>query len=120
MGVKVRFYRGAWWIFVNHRGHRKSKKIGSDRATALRVAQAIRERVVRGDFDLEPPQRQTFGDYADQWLAVARGNLKASTVSFYEANLDRYIRPALGERPLASLGRDDCRQRYNRKLCLRF
>ena len=109
MGVKVRFYRGAWWIFINHRGRRKSKRIGGDRATALRAAKAIRERLVRGDLDLELPQ-DTLGNYADQWLAVARGNLKASTVSFYEANLDRYIRPALGERPLASLGRDDCRQ----------
>ena len=41
MGVKVRFYRGAWWIFINHHGRRRSKKIG-DQQTALRIAKELR------------------------------------------------------------------------------
>ena len=41
MGVKVRYWKGAWWVFVNHNGRRKAKRIG-DRETATRIAQAIR------------------------------------------------------------------------------
>jgi hypothetical protein len=33
MGVKVRFHKRAWWVFVDHRGRRRAKKIG-DRETA--------------------------------------------------------------------------------------
>ena len=51
MGVKVRFYRGAWWIFINHHGRRRSKKIG-DQQTALRIAKELRDRLGRGDLHL--------------------------------------------------------------------
>jgi integrase len=53
MGVKVKFRKGAWWVFVHHHGRRKAKRIG-DKETAQRVAQAIREHIARGDLNLEP------------------------------------------------------------------
>ena len=28
MGAKVREKDGAWWVFVNHQGRRKAKRIG--------------------------------------------------------------------------------------------
>jgi len=28
MGVKVREHRGAWWLFIDHKGQRKAKRIG--------------------------------------------------------------------------------------------
>ncbi len=47
MGVNVRFWKGAWWVFVNHQGKRKAKRIG-DRETALRVASRIRPHLAEG------------------------------------------------------------------------
>lgn len=41
MGVKVREKpkgSGVWWIFINHHGRRKSKKVGSKK-NALEAAQ---------------------------------------------------------------------------------
>ena len=41
MGVKVREKTkgsGVWWIFIDHQGRRKAKKIGKDRRIALEVA----------------------------------------------------------------------------------
>jgi integrase len=110
MSVRVRFHRGAWWLFIHHRGRRKSKRIG-DRVAALSVARQVRQRLARTDLDLEPSaQEQTFRAYADQWLATARRNLKASTTGFYEDNLERYICPILGPRPVTTLRRSDCRE----------
>lgn len=43
MGVKVKFHKGAWWIFINHHG-RRARMIG-DRDTANAVARRIRERL---------------------------------------------------------------------------
>ncbi len=28
MGVKIRQWKGAWWIFIDHQGMRKAKRIG--------------------------------------------------------------------------------------------
>ncbi len=89
MGVKIKFHKGAWWIFIDHHGRRKAKRIG-DRETTLRVARAIRERLARGDLNLDPPaDALTLTAYAATWLKSATGNLKASTVGYYGANLDR-------------------------------
>ena len=110
MGVKVRFYRDAWWVFITHRGRRKAKRVG-DRDSARRVAQAIRERLALGDLNLEPsdggPRLQP---YAERWLEHARGSLKASTVGFYHDNFAQHVFPALGTRFVASIRRADCRE----------
>jgi hypothetical protein len=42
MGVRVKFHKGAWWIFIRHEGRRRAKKIG-DRDAAKRIAQQVRE-----------------------------------------------------------------------------
>ncbi len=110
MGVKVRFYRGAWWVFINHRGRRKAKRIG-DRDTARRVGQAIRERLALGDLNLDVSGAGSrLQPYAERWLENATVSLKASTVAFYRGNLTLHVFPALGTRLVSSIRRADCRQ----------
>src|SRR6266571_971884 len=103
MGVKIRFWKGAWWVFVNAAGRRKAKRIG-DRETALPVAKAIREKLVRGDLNLaRAADGPTVRAYSVAWLSTATGTLKASTVRFYEGALEQHILPALGVRPVTSI-----------------
>jgi integrase len=108
MGVKVKFYRDAWWVFINHGGRRKSKRVG-DRVTADALAKVVRERLARGDLQLPIADDQTFAAYAKSWLQTASRNLKASTLRFYRGHLDQHILPALGNRPLSTIRRADCR-----------
>jgi integrase len=109
MGVRVRFWKGAWWVFVNHQGRRKAKRVG-DRDTAVRVAQALRERLARGEFALPTHSAEhNLRTYATAWLETMRGSLKASTLRFCEGNLRLHLFPALGTRPVSSLSRQDCR-----------
>src|SRR5215469_9655091 len=35
MGVKVKHWKGAYWVFVNHRGQRKAKRCASKRAAEI-------------------------------------------------------------------------------------
>jgi hypothetical protein len=64
MGVKVRFWKRAWWLVIHHEGRRKRKSVG-DRKTALRMAKAIRERIDLGALNLAPqPKGQTLAAYA--------------------------------------------------------
>lgn len=104
MGVKVKFWKGAWWVFVNHRGKRKAKRVG-DRVTAMKLAQAIRERIARGDLQLGPSTEETLETYANGWLKGLTGNLRASTIAFYTDNLKRHVFPLLGRRPVGSVTR---------------
>ena len=57
MGVTVRQKvkgRGKpWWVFVAHNGKRTSKQVG-DKEAAEKVASAIRARIKKGDFGIEP------------------------------------------------------------------
>jgi integrase len=110
VAVKVQHWKGAWWVVIHHAGRRKTKRIG-DRETALRVAQAIRERLARSDFQLTPsdvtPMLRT---YVDKWLETAKVTLKASTVDFYSGHLALHVLPALGSRQVGSLRRADCRE----------
>ena len=46
---------------------------------------------------------------ASQWVRSLSANLKASTVRFYQANLDRYVLAMVGRRPIGALNRSDCR-----------
>jgi len=72
VGVKVRYWKGAWWVFVNHNGRRKAKRIG-DRETATRIAQAIREKLARRELNLgDGADGEILRSYAATWLQHAR------------------------------------------------
>ncbi len=112
MGVKVRFHKGSWWVFISHHGRRRAKKIG-DKETALGIARQVRERLALGDLNLEyqpPADTETLTTYVGGWLKSIDATLKASTVGFYRANLDRYVLPLMGNRAVTSLTRADCRE----------
>ena len=90
MGVKVKYYRGDWWVFIHHRGRRRSKKIG-DRETALQTATKIRRRLADGDFQLAPTEKDdTLDTYARAWLKA--GGREPEGV--YSSLLHREVRTA--------------------------
>jgi integrase len=109
MGVKVQFYRGAWWIFIHHRGRRRSKKVG-DRATAFEVARRVRERLMFGDLSLLGTDSDTFESYAKGWLKDGEAARKASTHRFYKFNVELHLMPTLKSQRIGSITRADCRK----------
>ena len=74
MGVRVREKppgSGTFWIFINHKGRRKSKKIGPDEGLANEVAQKIAAKLTLGEFDLiqdDKSEALAFKDYCVLWL----------------------------------------------------
>jgi integrase len=110
MGVRIKFGKGAWWIFINRDGRRRGKKIGG-KQTAQRVAQRTREQLAAGVFKLPPTaSEETLETYAKAWLEGLTGNLKASTIRFYASSLARYVLLLLGRRPLTAVSRADARE----------
>lgn len=122
MGVKVRERpkgSGVWWIFIDHQGIRKSKKIGKDRRVALEAAKRIEARLVLGDLAFladEGTEREqrvpTLREYVYGWKdnegrfsmgwveKYARISVKRSTCRNYEVILKKHLLPALGNERL--------------------
>jgi integrase len=108
MGVKVKKYKGSWYIFINHQGQRKAKKVGTKEG-AERVKREIEARLALGDFSClnNCPPVPTFAEYAERWLEVdAPTRCKTSTIDFYRDYQARYILPELGAIPLTDITRD--------------
>jgi len=110
MAVKVRFHKGAWWLFIDHHGRRKAKCVG-DKETAQKVARVVRERLARGELNLSAAEpTETLRPYAERWLTNGEGHRRASTHRFYSFNLNLHILPVLGDRPVNAIKRRDCRE----------
>ncbi|WP_186441693.1 hypothetical protein, partial [Desulfamplus magnetovallimortis] len=92
MGVKVREKKkdsGEWWIFINHQGKRKAKRIGRNKKAADKIAKAIDAKIALGQFQLEEETEEEkvplFSDYADMWIGtIVPATCKDSTIVDYK------------------------------------
>jgi integrase len=108
MGVVIRQRKGAWWVFINHQGRRKAKRVGtgpSGKKAAELAAMQVQAQLAMGDtsiFRTAPPQQSiTFQGYALEWLRTHASQVcKFSTIRGYEVNLRCHVFPALGKKPL--------------------
>jgi hypothetical protein len=71
MGVQVKAWKGAWWIFINHNGQRKAKQVGKGKEgqrAAMDAAEKLQARLVLGDLSLlegTKPQEITVWEYTE-------------------------------------------------------
>ena len=112
MGVKVREKpknSGNWWIFIDHQGRRKAKKIGRDKRVALEVAKKIEARLVLGELHLlKDPENQapSFEEYATTWITFnVPATCKPSTEKDYRSIMDNHVLPAFGSKPVTEIDR---------------
>jgi integrase len=116
MGVKIRKRGGKWYVFVNYRGKRKAKCVGTSRELAEQVRRQLEAKLTLGELALFDSEEkiQTFGSYADRWLKdYARVECKTSTAEGYEGVIEQYLRPRFGNRPLDQIKRDDIKAMIN-------
>ena len=116
MGVKVRekpIGSGIYWIFINHHGKRKSKKIGDERL-ANEVAKKIEAKLVLGDMSLINKNEltiPTLSQYVYGWedaegihpgwlYTEAELSLKNSTRLSYKQILRDHLLPDFGVKQL--------------------
>ncbi len=98
---------GDWWIFIHHKGKRKTKKIGPDKRLAEKIAEQIRAKLILGDFGMDSDEPSlTFRQLADMWLSLPK-ELRESTLSSYRANLFNHVFPAIGHIKVSDLRRKD-------------
>ncbi len=116
MGVKVKPWKGAYWVFINHRGKRKAKRCASKKAAEL-ARDKIDAALKLGQVDvLDADQRSlpspvpTFAEYAERWLEnVGAIRLRPQTLEQYRLRLRLRLLPTLGPVPLTSITRETVR-----------
>ncbi|MHB8833431.1 MAG: tyrosine-type recombinase/integrase [Desulfobacteria bacterium] len=113
MGVRVREKvsgSGVWWIFIAYRGKRASKKIGTRKA-AKEAATKIEREIALERFNLETPEEMKpllFRQYAERWMKQhVKMNCKEETERNYRYALDVTLLPALGDKDIREITRDD-------------
>jgi integrase len=115
MGVKVREKptgSGIFWIFINHQGRRKSKKIGTDEDLANEVAEKIRAKLVLGELDIEKTEKPCpiFKDYCELWLeGYIKPIKRQTTYQRYSSLLNKYIGPNIGKMTIDQITRGHVR-----------
>ncbi len=114
MGVKIREKvkgSGEYWVFISHRGRRKSKKVGGKKL-ALSVAEKIKARLTLNDFNIDDQQDEcpTFKEYASIWLnTYIKSTRRDSTYSRYLGILDNQVFPEIGTKRVNEISRADIR-----------
>ena len=107
MGVKVRERNGAWWIFIDHYGQRKAKRIGtgaSGKKAANQVAQQIQARLALGQTAFDGQLSGiTLDAYAETFLQRIQHTRKPSTHEAYQQTLTRNIKPLIGKLALLAV-----------------
>src|SRR5258708_4607651 len=107
MGVKVKKIRGSWYLVINFKGHRKTKKIGGSLEIAREVARKVEGRLAQGDmgiFGEDETKSVLFCDYADRWLKKhIEINMKPATFALYTWLMDCHIVPFFGKQRVSSV-----------------
>lgn len=114
MGVKVREKdkgSGVWYLFIDHHGQRKAKKIGS-KSAAEKAAKVLEAKIALGDLGVLKDEIKTpiFKEYAEHWLiGYIKPLRRQSTFVRYRDILKTYVYPVLGKKCLDEIKRVDIR-----------
>jgi len=104
MGVKLRQRDGAWWVFVDHHGKRKAKKIGTDKKKAQQVRKDLEDALARGDLRLTG-ESPTFQAFATEWLKryPLLQPVRPNTMDNHRSFVTHHLGPYFGTLPVASI-----------------
>jgi len=103
MGVQVREKKkgsGVWWVFINHNGKRRSKRIGKEKA-AHEVAEIIEAKLKLGEFDFKDNHEEkipSLAEYSRAWIeSYIKPLRRNSTYVRYDGIIKKYLNPEIGE-----------------------
>src|SRR5262249_50406418 len=111
MAVKVKHHKGKWWVFIDHKGKRKAKCVGS-RQAAETAAKKIEAKLTLGDFTLlDEKPRRPFDAYFKNWLdTYVKAHCKERTYDLYADVLRIYLLPHFGQKDIAAITREEVKR----------
>jgi integrase len=110
MGVQVKQWKGAWWLFIYQDRRRVVKRIGvgeQGKKAAKEAATKIQAKLALGEQGLlSAPASVRLLEYSQTWLGHIQQSRKKSTYQGYEDILTRDILPVLGGLDLRDITRE--------------
>src|SRR5262245_48197900 len=102
MAVKVKRRKGAWWVYIDYKGRRKAKRIGTSKTAAETVAEKIQAKLKLGDVGiLEEKTPYPFDAYCQRWLdTYVKTHCKLSTRTRYASAARLYLLPRFGAKDI--------------------
>jgi integrase len=105
MGVKVREKvkgSGEWWVFINHQGKRKSKKVGP-KDEALQVKKELEAEIEKGTFGIRscPTFNRLFNEF------VLNKPIRDQSIKAYERLHKNYLKKSIGAKPIDQISYED-------------
>jgi integrase len=97
---------GEWWVFINYKGKRRTKKIGSKKAANL-VKREVEARLARGDMGMLREKCPTVAQYGEEWLDSPLMEWAESTRINNRCTFGLHIKPQLGSKRLNEIKRKD-------------
>ena len=136
MAVKVKFHRGAYWLFIDYKGKRQAKRVGTSEKDANDAAAKIQAKLLLGQFNIEDEEekrererqereriaqeqeriqrereRFRFSAYSKEWLETyVKAHCKARTHWLYENALQQHLLPAFGQKDIADITREEVKR----------
>lgn len=109
MSVKVKQHKGAWWLFIDHKGKRKAKRVGSSKRAAEIAAEKIQAKIALGQFEIKDETKQRpFDTYFRRWLETyVKVHCKERTYSLYESAFRRYLFLTFGQKDITTIAREE-------------
>ncbi len=109
MSVKVKKLRGSWYIVIDHKGLRKTKKVGGTLEFARSIARKVEEKLVQGELGILKKDESSplFSVYSEQWLRNHGHDIQPATKRSYEQLLRLHVTPRFGNKPIDKITRDE-------------
>jgi hypothetical protein len=112
MAAKVKFDRGAWWVFTHYEGKRKKKRVGSTKAhkrEAEEIAKKINAALALGTFASETRVSEAIpcDMELERWQRTYAPTLKRSSEAAAIGLIRNHLAPFFGSRDLRELTESD-------------
>ncbi|MDH4201536.1 MAG: site-specific integrase [Phycisphaerae bacterium] len=118
MGVRLYQQKtsGDWYVWINHKGQRTSRKIGPEKGTAIKAARKFREQLALGQVDFTngrglDKDNVTFGGFFKEYInKVAKHRLKRNSWYSYQRIAELYLLPEWKNKKLKSINRQEVKR----------
>ena len=110
MAAKVKWDRGAWWVFTHFAGGRKKKRIGptkADKRQAVQIARKIDAALALGAFRLEPERALPCDAEIRRWHTTYSPTMKWSYQLSTRGLIEKHLVPFFGSQDLRELREAD-------------
>jgi integrase len=100
---------GEWWVFINYKGRRRSKKVGNKKA-ANAVKREAEARLAQGDMGMIQRECPTVAGYGSEWLNSPLRAWSDGTLLSYTDVFERIIKKLFGSKMLSEIKRRHIKQ----------